>query len=458
MMDKVDNIISVIKSCHAPNWEVYAFQLGVAEKQFRNYDVEIERSVENFGYSIRVVNPKKGIGLAPGNFTDPNGIKKCLEQAQLAAKVSKSLPYNFPNAFAYIYVEIEDPKVVNDPVGVIDDKSEELMSLLKDRKDVTPTFGKLRSYVVDTVLVNSEDVYAQKRETLLYLELALKASLDSRLAEYWPKVSFRRVRDMKLEKRIPEWSDIAVDTLRAKIPESKEMTVIMTPEIIGQLIPPVVGFNATGSAKYKKLSRFSEGQNIAGENITIDDDGTYPYGIGSSPFDDEGVGQRTTQLIKKGVFKSFIYDNTFGPLMNKNSTGNGVRTRGQVFDIESKHTIPVSNGITNMYIEPGNMTLEGLIADTKDGLFVQQFSWLSPDEMTSSFGSEIRNARLIKNGELSDPVKGGLVSGYVLDSTVGEKQIIGLLKRVSGMTRNFDISGRCIAPYMRFEGVQVAGK
>lgn len=464
MMDQIDAIIGVIESSRVPNWEVYGFRLEVTENQLRNYDVEIRRRVKNFGYSIRVKDPKGGIGIAPGNSIDPKNVQLCLGLAKLAAKVAKSPPYNFPKPDTYKTVQIEDPKIVNDSVGLVEDRTEQLISLAMDNKDVTPTFGKLRTYIIDTVLANSEGVDARKRETLFYAEMALKAKLNSKLAEYWPKGFVRRTEDMPLEKKIPEWSKIAVDTLKAKPPKTEEMDIILTPEVVGKLLLPVVNFNAVGSTRYSKLSKFSEGETVAGENITIIDDGLYPFGLRTSPFDDEGVPQRTTTLIEKGVFKNFISNQMYGPLIGKSSTGNGVRTPGgiveivEIVDIEAKHTMPVSNQITNMYIEPGDMTFDELVKDIKRGLFVPQFSWLFPDAMTSSFGSEIRNAYLIENGELSEPIKGGLVSGHVLDSSVGDQQIIGMLKKVSGMTKDVEITGRCVAPYMRFENVQVAGQ
>ena len=48
------------------------------------------------------------------------------------------------------------------------------------------------------------------------------------------------------------------------------------------------------------------GQKIAGDNVTVIDDGTIPGGFGTSPFDGEGIPTRRTVVIENGVLKSYL--------------------------------------------------------------------------------------------------------------------------------------------------------
>jgi TldD protein len=89
----------------------------------------------------------------------------------------------------------------------------------------------------------------------------------------------------------------------------------------------------------------------------------------------------------------------------------------------------------------------------KEGILVEQFSWLNPDPYSSSFSSEIRNGYLIKNGEVTQPIKGGLVAGKVFDLIKNISCISSSAKIESGATA-FSI----VSPHIRFENVQVAGK
>jgi predicted Zn-dependent protease len=120
------------------------------------------------------------------------------------------------------------PQIVTNAEELVKDKAEELISLLKESKTVLPTFGKIRTYYISTTIVNSEEIHAEKRETYFYVELALKAEREGKLAEYWPMVFVRRAEDLQLEDNIPKWTKIADETLKAKVPKTMK-TVRTTP-------------------------------------------------------------------------------------------------------------------------------------------------------------------------------------------------------------------------------------
>jgi PmbA protein len=48
------------------------------------------------------------------------------------------------------------------------------------------------------------------------------------------------------------------------------------------------------------------GQQIAGSNVTVIDDGTMVGGFGTSPFDGEGIPTRRTVVIENGVLRSYL--------------------------------------------------------------------------------------------------------------------------------------------------------
>jgi len=60
---------------------------------------------------------------------------------------------------------------------------------------------------------------------------------------------------------------------------------------------------------------------------------------------------------------------------------------------------------------------------------VYETAWLNPDQITTQFGSEIRNAQEIKHGELAEGIVGGTVSGAVLE----------LLQNISGISNRAEI-------------------
>jgi PmbA protein len=463
-MSDTSSIERILKEEKINTWDIYVEEAEEYEIQLRNFDVEVTRGpIKNSGYAVRVIRPKRnkvvGIGIGTGSSLEAARIRKCLDTASVGADITHFPGYALPRPEKYPSVRIADPKIVSKAETVVKDKTEELLSLLKESKKVLPTFGKIRTYNVSTTIANSEGLQAEKKETFFYIELALKAEREGKLAEYWPMIPTRRAEDVHLDQLVPKWTRLAEDTLSAKVPKTEKTTVIFTPQTLSEILPDTVGFHSFGSSVYKGVSKFKRGEKIASDELTVYDEGVHDYALGSSPFDDEGVPQSKTLLIEDGIHKNFLYDAMYAAALDAYSTGNGLKLPAfslAFTRVDSKYSLLPSTQPTNTAVKAGGMSLNEMIADTKEGIYVEQFSSLSSDSLTTSFGSEIRNAYLIEKGQLSTPLKGGQISGFVLDSQSGKAD--GLLSRVSGMTDEVQMAGRCIAPYMRFSGIQVAGR
>ncbi|MEA2090540.1 MAG: TldD/PmbA family protein [Thermoproteota archaeon] len=465
-MSEANSIKKILNEEKVDEWDIYIEKSEENEIQLRNFNVEIVRGpVTNFGYAVRTIKRKKdktGIGIGTGSSLEPTPIRRCLKTALIGANITEFPGYAMPKPKKYPSVKIADPKIVSNAESVVKDKVEELLSLLKESKTILPTFGKIRTYNISTIINNSEGVEAEKQETFFYVELALKAGQKGKLAEYWPTIFVRRAEDIPLNQQVPKWIRLAEDALQAKVPKTMKTTVIFTPHVLSDILPNTIGFHSLGSSVYKELSRFKKGKKIGSRELTIYDDGLYNYALGSSPFDDEGAPQSKTTLIEKGVYKDFLYDMMYATIMNAKSTGNGQKLPPiglALSQVDLKYSSLPSSQPTNIVVEAGNMSLDEMIADTKEGIYVEQFSAMGSDSFTTSFGSEIRNAYLIEKGELSTPLKGGQISGFVLDSqNIKGEKINGLLSQISAVTKKTEIANRCVTPYMRFDEVQVAGK
>src|SRR5207237_3004090 len=91
-----------------------------------------------------------------------------------------------------------------------------------------------------------------------------------------------------------------------KVPTQK-VPVVFDPMVSRGLIDHI--FDAVnGDAIYRHASYLTGklGEQIAGENITIVDDGTMVGGFGSSPFDGEGVPRRRTVVVERGILESYL--------------------------------------------------------------------------------------------------------------------------------------------------------
>jgi PmbA protein len=451
---------SLFKKAGVEEFDLYKLKVTVNEVQLRGFEIEIIRGpVESCGYTLRVISRKGGLtGLGQSSCSESSKLEKCIRDSKYLSQLSlQKTKYEFPSAKKDYQTRIADDQILKDGEGSVQRYAESLLETLKTetkhKTAVKPTFGKIRTYVLETLLENSTGLRKEKTETYFYVELALKVTSATELAEFWPRKFSRTINALAPDKILPKWIQFAEDTLKAKMPVTQKMTVILNPESVCDLLVPTIGAHAMGEMKFKKQTLLNSGDIVAPDYLTVQDDGLYDSGLLSSPFDDEGNPQRTKTVIEKGVFKSYLYDQKYALNMNETPTGNGLKSLSGMTSIMNKHTLSVTGAPTNFSVKPGHTSLEDMVSDVKDGILIEQFSWLNPDSLSTSFSSEIRNAYEIKDGEYAWALKGGMVSGKVLDmiknvSAISNQQLIE-----SGAT-----AFSCVSPYIQFEDVQVVGK
>jgi PmbA protein len=459
-MNKMGKFASLFRGAGVAEYDIYTIRTTANEVQLRGFDIEAVREpINNVGYTVRVIS-REGVlvGIGASSCSSDLKLERCIQRAKsLSALNMQKIRYEFPSPKPLPQVETVDPSIKEDPVGAINELTGSVMSQLRDKpradKSLKPTFGKFRTYFMETSIENSAGLDISKTETYLYLELALKVSDGTRIAEFWPRKFRRRMADLNPEQEIPRWKELAYDSLDAEGAPNGKMPVILNPESLCDALVPTVGFHCAGDQKFKSQSVFREGDIVASDGVTIIDDGLLDFGLVSSPFDDEGNPQSRTSIIEKGVFKNYIYDQHYAMELGKSPTGNGLKPFGMMSNPLNKDMAPVVTAPTNLSLRPGSISLDSMIEDVKEGVLIDQFSWLNPDRYSSSFSSEIRNGHLIKGGELRQPIKGGMVSGKMFD----------LIKKVSCVSDKAYLESGASAfsmltPYIMFEDVQVVGR
>jgi predicted Zn-dependent protease len=451
----------LFKKAGVEEFDLYKLKVTVNEVQLRGFEIEIIRDpVESCGYTVRVLSRKGGLsGLGQSSCSGSSKLEKCIHDSKHLSQLNlQKTKYEFPSAKKDNQTKIADDQILKKSQEAVQQYAksflETLKAELKFKPSVKPTFGKIRTYVLETLLENCTGLRKEKTETYFYLELALKVFGSAKeLAEFWPRKFSRTIDAQAPDKILPKWIQLAEDTLKTKMPATGKMSVILDPRSVCDLLVPTVGVHAMGEMKFKKQTLLNKEDQVASDCLTIQDDGLLDYGLVSSPFDDEGNAQRTKTVIEKGVFKDYLYDQRYALNMNETATGNGLKSLSGMTNIMNKHTLPVTGSPTNFSIKPGNASLEDMVSDVKNGILVEQFSWLNPAPLSTSFSSEIRNAYEIKDGEYVQALKGGMVSGKVLD----------IIKNISAISnQSFIESGAtafsCVSPYIRFEDVQIVGK
>jgi TldD protein len=133
------------------------------------------------------------------------------------------------------------------------------------------------------------------------------------------------------------------------------------------------------------------------EHVNITADATIPGGIGSFGYDDEGVEAQRVDLIKEGILVGFQTSRETAAAVGASRSNGTMRAEGW-------ENFPLIR-MTNINILPGEGSLEDLLADVDDGIFMAtNKSWSIDDKRKNfQFGCEI--AWEIKNGKLGRMLK-----------------------------------------------------
>ena len=207
-------------------------------------------------------------------------------------------------------------------------------------------------------------------------------------------------------------ADEATQLLRARPMEPGVTTVILDgtqvalqihescghPIELDRVLGTEAAFAGTSFLTTDKLGWFKYGSPVV--NITAD--ATIAGGLGTFGFDDEGVPAQSTPIVRDGVFVGYLTSREAAAALNGRSQG-AMRASGW-------NRIPLIR-MTNVSLEPGTWTLDDMIADTDDGVYMEtNRSWSIDDKrLNFQFGTEI--GREIKNGKLGALIKNPTYTG-----------------------------------------------
>jgi PmbA protein len=242
----------------------------------------------------------------------------------------------------------------------------------------------------------------------------------------------------------------ALRKLGARRVPTCQCAVVFPPEVSRGLMANLL-HAADGDAIYRNASMFAGklGEQVAGENITLVDDGTMVFdhvladgstlragGFGTSPFDGDGLPTRRTVVIERGVLKELLLNTYTGRKLNMKSNGKASRGLAGAPGI----------GGGNYFLEPGELTQDEIVGDVKRGLFVLGTMGFGVNLVTGDY-SQGASGLWIEDGELTYAVEEITIAGNL-------KEMFG---NVSAIGNDLEFRGAGAVPTVRIEGMTVAG-
>lgn len=171
------------------------------------------------------------------------------------------------------------------------------------------------------------------------------------------------------------------------------------PTELDRVLGTEANYAGTSFVTIDKLGKLQYGSPI----VNIVADSTIPHGVATVRYDDEGVKAQKWHIIKDGIFVGYLTSRETAPVIGENRSRGAMRADGW-------NRIPLIR-MTNISLMPGDWTLDDLIADTKNGIYMDtNKSWsIDQKRLNFQFGTEI--AWEIKNGKKTRILKNPTYQG-----------------------------------------------
>ena len=228
-----------------------------------------------------------------------------------------------------------------------------------------------------------------------------------------------------------------LDQLGARKIATRQAPVVFEPRMTVALMGDLIGC-ATGGALYRGATFLANraGTRLGSELVNIVDDPTRPGGLGSRPFDGEGVAARRNEVFRNGTFSHFLFDCYTGRRTGHATTGSAQR------GIES---LPAP-GASTLVFEPGMQSADAIIGGVSEGLYL---TTLMGNGFNPTTGDYSRGAAgfWIENGRIAYPVTEVNISG----------QMESMLAGVDAVGDDLEWFGSSGAPTIRVREMTISG-
>ena len=221
-----------------------------------------------------------------------------------------------------------------------------------------------------------------------------------------------------------------------KVPTA-EVPVVFDPETAADLLGHV--FSAlSGYAVFRNATFLKDriGETVASPLVTVVDDGRRPRGLGSRPFDGEGLPTRRNVPIERGVLRHFLCDSYAARKIGARPTGSARR------GVAGGPSV----GAANLFLEAGETTPAEILGGVARGLYVTDLIGFGVNLVSGDY-SQGAVGHWIEKGALTHPVHEVTIAGNLKD----------MLKDVDAVGNDLVFRGSVAAPTLRVRRMIVSG-
>ena len=404
---------------------------------------EIHQSTASEDTSLRVRVAREGrVGVSATNDCTPGGAYAAAQQARAMAEVATSDPL-WPGLA---------PLADAPRTGIFDEatasctpeeRAETVATLVGRCASGFTAAGAYETRGVEFALANTEGQVCWEPFSQASLTTVMTGGQGgSGFAEVFSSLAT----DIDADAVGARASDKAVRSQRPADIEAGTYPVVLEPAAVSTIMGFLSYIAFAGRAYVEDRSSLSgkAGRPVAAPGISIWDDGSAAGTLGVG-FDFEGVPKRHVDLIREGVFIDAVYD-----LRTAKQAGRAEGSTG--------HGLPSPNPEgpfpLNLFMAPGDATVEEMIAATDRGLLITRFHYSNVvNPMDSSITGMTRDGTfMIEHGEVVGPVR----NLRFTQSTLGALAAVSMVGRETELASEFFYSASRV-PALKVDAFHFSG-
>tara|TARA_B100000700_G_scaffold300095_1_gene367833 strand:- start:320 stop:1651 length:1332 start_codon:yes stop_codon:yes gene_type:complete len=231
------------------------------------------------------------------------------------------------------------------------------------------------------------------------------------------------------EKAIQRLNPKKIDSCKASVVFDKRISN----DLLGYLASAIAGPAIARETSFLKDSLHKQ---IFSKEISIIDSPKIKKGLGSRPFDGEGIKTNEKELVSNGKLNMWILNTSTAKKLNLKTTGHASRSVG----------FPPGVGTSNLYMANGINSFDDMISSIKSGFYATELIGMGVNLITGDY-SMGASGLWIENGEIAYPVNEITIASNL------KEMFLNL-----SAANDLEFKYRTNAPTLRVDGMTLAGK
>lgn len=396
----------------------------------KNGQVEKLLSSTNHGFGIRVL-ADGAWGFAGSFLVEKKEIERVARLAVEIARASALLQKERVVLASTAMVQDSYVTPVNiDPLSAVslDDK----LSILGEAEEIIRSTPGVSISEASMRIIHERKTFASSEGSYIEQEITQSgASLDATAisgndiqVRSYPNshggdiacAGFEFIKGLELKDNAARIAEESVKLLSAKPCPTGAYTVILNgdqlalqvhescghPVEFDRVLGMEASFAGTSFLTIDKLNNYKYGSPI----VNINADATIPGALGTFGYDDEGVPAQKFDIIRDGIFVGYLTSRETAPIIGQQSNG--------CMRADGWSKLPLIR-MTNINLLPGDSSLDEMISETKDGLYLSTNRSWSIDDKRLNFQFATQIGWEIKNGKLGAMIKNPNYTGITPD-------------------------------------------